>query len=122
MKRKEFLKSVALGAMSSSVLLAACSGGNNSTQTTSPASEPATEPTSASSSDADCGDLSGLTEADLQQRESLGYVAVSTIEGKNCGNCRFYQPGTQVNGCGGCQLIKGPVYEGGNCNSWFAMA
>jgi hypothetical protein len=118
MKRKDFLKSVALGAMSSSVLLAACGGGSNQ-QTTAPATEPTPAPQAATG---DCNDTSGLTEADLQQRQSLGYVAQSNVEGKNCTNCRFYQEGSQENGCGGCQLFKGSVLPEGYCNSWFAKA
>jgi hypothetical protein len=120
MKRSDFLKSVALGAMSSSVLLAACGGGTNQ-QTTTPAAEPTPAPEPQAST-ADCNDTTGLTDADLQQRQSLGYVANTTVEGKNCANCRFYQEGNQPNGCGGCQLFKGSVAPEGYCNSWFAKA
>jgi hypothetical protein len=126
MKRKDFLKSMAFGALSSSVLLAACGGGNTPQQTTTtpeatPEAAPAAAP-EASTSNANCNDLTGLTEADITQRNSLGYVEKTEDPAKNCGNCRFYQPGTQANGCGGCQLFKGPVNEGGNCKSWFAKA
>ncbi|MFN4083779.1 MAG: high-potential iron-sulfur protein [Bacteroidia bacterium] len=121
MNRKNFLKSFAFAAVSGSVLLAACGGGdNNKTQnnaTTAPEEPKAEEPQA--TAQADCNDLSGVAEADLKQRESLGYVAQSTEEGKNCINCRFYQPGSQPNGCGGCQLFKGPVAEQGYCKSWF---
>lgn len=122
MNRKNFLKTFALAAASGSVLLAACGGDNgtkenkNTTpeETKTPEPAPATEaPT------ADCNDLSGVDAADIKQRESLAYVAKSTDPEKNCGNCRFYQEGNQPNGCGGCQLFKGPVNLEGNCNSWF---
>ena len=123
MERKNFLKTLAIGTISSSVLLAACGGSTNSNQTTAPAPEPTPNPEPAPEpapvASADCNDVSGLTEADITQRNALGYVAKSEDAEKNCGNCRFYQPGTQANGCGGCQLFKGPVSPEGNCKSWF---
>jgi hypothetical protein len=126
MERKDFLKSIALGALSSSVLLTACGGGNTPQQNTTTTPEATPNPTpaapEASASSANCNDLSGLTEAEINARNSVGYVEKTEDSAKNCGNCRFYQPGTQANGCGGCQLFKGPVNEGGNCKSWFAKA
>jgi hypothetical protein len=126
MERKDFLKSIALGAISSSVLLAACGGGNTPQQNNTTTPEATPEPTpavpEASATSTNCNDLSGLTEAEINARNSVGYVEKTEDPAKNCGNCRFYQPGTQPNGCGGCQLFKGPVNEGGNCKSWFAKA
>jgi hypothetical protein len=117
MNRKNFLKSVAFGAASSSLLVAACGGDAPKTETKT--AEPAAEPAAAAAPAADCNDLSGVAEADLKQRESVGYVAKSTDPEKNCANCRFMQVGTQANGCNGCQLFKGPVNPEGNCKSWF---
>jgi hypothetical protein len=120
MNRKNFLKTASIGALSASVLIAACGGDAPKTDanaTTTPASEPAAaEPTAAA---ADCNDISGLAEADVKQRETVMYVAKSTDAEKNCANCRFMQVGTQPNGCNGCQLFKGPVNPEGNCKSWF---
>lgn len=123
MKRKDFLKSIAFTAASSSILLAAC-GGETKTEekaaeTTAPAAEstpaPAAE-TPAATASGDCNDLSGLAEADIKQRESVQYVAKSTEADKNCSNCRFYQAGSP---CGTCQLFKGPIAAEGYCKSWF---
>lgn len=48
---------------------------------------------------------------------ALQYVAVSTEEGKNCGNCQLYTAGE--GGTGKCQLFPtGLVAEAGNCASW----
>jgi hypothetical protein len=119
MNRKNFLQTMGLGALSASVLVAACGGDAPKTETAPAAEatpEPAAEPAAAA---ADCNDLSGVAEADLKQRESLSYVTKSTDPEKNCGNCRFMQVGTQPNGCNGCQLFKGPVNPEGNCKSWF---
>ena len=118
MDRKKFLKTFAFGALSTSVLVAACGGDAPKTENkTAPEAAPATTPEAAAPA-ADCNDLSGVAEADLKQRESLGYVAKSTEADKNCTNCRFYQAGTQANGCGGCQLFKGPVTPEGYCKTW----
>ena len=119
MNRKKFLKSVAFGALSTSVLVAACGGDAPKTETTTaPAATPEPAP-AASAPAADCNDLSGLAEADVKQRESLAYVAKSEDPAKNCANCRFMKPNSEANGCNGCQLFKGPVNPEGNCKSWF---
>jgi hypothetical protein len=121
MNRKNFLKSMALGAASTSILVAACGGDAPKTETTTaPAETPAAVPAEAApAATADCTDLSGLSEAERKQRESVGYVNASTEADKNCTNCRFMQVGTQPNGCNGCQLFKGPIVPEGYCKSWF---
>ncbi|MDZ4667353.1 MAG: hypothetical protein SGJ00_05660 [bacterium] len=119
MNRKNFLKSVAIGAASSSMLVAACGGDAPKTETTTaPEAAPAEAAPAATTGD-ECNDLTGLTEADVKQRESVEYVVKSADLEKNCANCRFMQIGTQANGCNGCQLFKGPVKPEGNCKSWF---
>ena len=117
MDRKKFLKSVTFGALSASVLVAACGG--DAPKTENAATAPAGETAAPATAAADCNDLSGVAEADLKQRESVGYVTKSADPEKYCGNCRFMQLGTQANGCNGCQLFKGPVNPEGNCKSWF---
>jgi hypothetical protein len=69
-----------------------------------------------------CTDLSGLTDAEKQTRQSLGYVDKSTQAGKNCKNCSLYQPEKYAEGCGGCQVMKGPVAEAGYCTAWAAKS
>lgn len=109
---------MAFGALSTSVLVAACGGDAPKADTkTAPEAAPAPE-ASAPTTSADCTDLSGVSEADLKQRESLGYVSKSVEAEKNCTNCRFYQAGSQPNGCGGCTLFKGPVAPEGYCKTW----
>ena len=121
MKRKDFLKTIAFTAASGSIFLAACGGESNTKATetkTEPAATPEAAPAAATAS-ADCNDVSGLTEADIKQRESVQYVAVSTDAEKKCSNCRFYKPAADASSCGGCQLFQGPVALDGNCKSWF---
>ena len=120
MKRKDFLKVFAVTAAASTVVLSAC--GDDPKVSSSDSTEGTTgntttsEPTAAK---ADCNDLSGLSEADIKQRESVSYVELSTDAEKNCTNCRFFKAAEDGSGCGSCQLIKGPVSPEGNCKSWF---
>ena len=118
MNRKNFLKTLTIGAASTGVLLSAC-GGDAPKSNTSTAPENAASNNTAAPAGADCNDLSALTDAERKQRESVSYTVKSAEPEKFCGNCRFFQPGTQPNGCAGCQLFKGPVNPEGNCKSWF---
>ena len=114
--RKEFLQyCAAMGAavVGGGSLISACGGGGDEGGSSGQAgSTAAADP---------CGDLTGLTDTDLQLRKNLKYVVVSTEEGKNCANCKFYLADQFGEQCGGCQLFKGPVHPKGNCSSWFTM-
>jgi hypothetical protein len=66
----------------------------------------------------DCTDLSGVSEADIQTRQSLGYVELSTEADKNCLNCVQYTPAEMEGECGTCALIVGPINPEGYCTSW----
>lgn len=85
-----------------------------------PAEEKAEAPSGATSNHAGdpCTDYSGVSEADLKIRAAMGYVPVSTVEGKQCSNCNLYLPAAGGSGCGSCQLFKGPVTDNGNCTYW----
>jgi hypothetical protein len=69
-----------------------------------------------------CSDYTGLTEADLKARQSMGYVTKSPITDKQCSNCNLYLPPTEGKPCGKCQLFKGPVEPGGHCTYWAPQA
>ena len=61
-----------------------------------------------------------LEETDTQAA-ALGYKKVSTVEGKNCANCKLWKGGTAE--MGACTLFPGKdVARGGHCNSWVALA
>jgi hypothetical protein len=96
--------------------LAGCGGGGDKADSGSASQSSDAKPAAADP----CGDTTGLTETDLTMRTNLKYVAVSTEEGKNCLNCKFYLADQHGADCGGCQLFKGPVAPLGNCSSWFA--
>lgn len=137
MNRKMFMKKagfLSLTALSGSTLLSACGGSTSETKnnvipdesapsTPSPAAEDtATDASNQMQSQADCSEYNqALTEADLEMRKSLEYVAESPKEDQFCNNCRFWQPDDFEGACGGCQLFaKGAVNPQGWCRSWVA--
>jgi hypothetical protein len=67
-----------------------------------------------------CNDVTGLTEAEVQMRQTLAYVDASPHADKLCSNCQLYIPAEEGAPCGGCQIIKGPIAPGGYCTSWAA--
>lgn len=116
---------LSLAAVSGTALLQACSGGGeqNTTETKSPAPAPAPAAAEESSTAAtNCDEHNAnLSESDKEVRSSVDYQKESPVEGKNCTNCRFYQPEKFEGDCGGCQLfVNGAVSPGGWCKSWAA--
>jgi hypothetical protein len=65
-----------------------------------------------------CEDMSQVSEEDLAVRNKLGYVKESPIADNQCENCNLFLPPKGQEPCGGCMLIKGPVYLTGYCTYW----
>lgn len=105
--RKELLKKgavvTAVGAVS--VALAYCKK--------KPAGEEAAAPAAGG-----CGDVSGLTQAEKDQRTSLQYADKSAKADQLCSGCALYVPAAAGAACGGCNLLKGPISPEGWCSSW----
>ena len=134
MTRNSFVKKAGvfgLTILSGPAWLSACGGSTSETKNnvipdeSAPppsASDPATEAPAQAQIQADCSEYNQeLTEADLQMRKSLEYVAESPTENQFCTNCRFWQPDDFEGACGGCQLFaKGAVNPQGWCRSWVA--
>lgn len=121
LSRRDFLlKTTAFGAVAlgSTAIISACGGGQEQPQTEAPAAEPAPAPEAAPMADAGCGDVSGLTDSEVQMRQTLQYVDVSPKPDQLCSNCQLYVEATGGASCGGCQIIKGPIAPGGYCTSW----
>jgi len=110
------LSAVALG---SGAILTACGGGQQPADTPAAVEEsmPAEEPMAMHSA---CDDLTGLTDADIQMRQTLQYVSESPKPDQFCSNCQLYVPAAEGAACGGCTIIKGPIAPGGYCTSWAA--
>lgn len=64
-----------------------------------------------------CGDVSGLTQAEKDQRTSLKYADKSP-SADVCSGCALYVPAAAGAACGGCNLLKGPIAPEGWCSSW----
>lgn len=135
--RRRFIQSLSLAGLVGlgGSVLTACGGSGDADTSGSDAgaSDAGASDAGASSSDAgtvtaeaDCSDLSGLTDAQKSQREtmaqSLQYVEESPEAEKNCANCALYKQPESDGECGGCQLFPGPVYANGYCNSWAPKA
>ncbi|TKT86992.1 high-potential iron-sulfur protein [Dyadobacter frigoris] len=65
-----------------------------------------------------CEDLTGVDAVDVEKRKALGYVGLSPIQDKQCGNCKLWIPVKDGKECGGCLLFAGPVSEDGHCTYW----
>lgn len=64
-----------------------------------------------------CSDPRKLSAGEASLRNSLNYVEDSKVEAQACGNCAFFQAGSE-NLCGQCQILSGVVNEEGHCSSW----
>ena len=105
LSRKAFITKVSmLGLAGAGVFLKACGGGDDA-----PAADP-------------CGDLSGLSQSDIQLRETLQYVAETPNPEQRCDNCEFWVDEQHGPQCGGCTLFAGPVNPAGWCASWVPMS
>lgn len=111
--RKDFFKKVSLfgiSAIGATTLLKACGGGPD---------EPEPADTSAAAED-ECGDLSGLTEEEIQGRENLNYVAETPNPEERCDNCALWLESRDGTICGGCSIMAGPINPAGWCTAWVA--
>lgn len=111
LSRRLFLQRLGVAA-GAGVFLSAC--GPESAETGEAAPEMAEEGFS-------CLDTTGLTDMEVQMRQTLAYVDESPFPEKLCNNCQFWQPAATEGQCGGCQLLKGPIHPQGYCNSWAPM-
>ncbi len=68
-----------------------------------------------------CDDVSALSDAEKNTRNTFKYVAKSTDPAKNCLNCQLYQS-KGADACGGCQVVKGPIHPAGYCTAWVKKA
>jgi High potential iron-sulfur protein len=66
-----------------------------------------------------CSDTAHLSDAENSLRESLHYTEQSGRVEQMCRGCAYFA-GSGANGCGTCNLMKGPVNPLGHCDSWSA--
>lgn len=121
--RRAFLartSALGLAAVGAGVFLSACGGGAESGGSSAPAETPAAAPEAPATAAEGCGDVSGLTDAEVQMRGTLAYVDESEVPDKTCSNCQLYEEADAGSACGGCKVLKGPIAPAGYCNSWAA--
>ncbi len=117
--RRDFLqKLAALGTAGviTPAVLSACGGGDG-------AEAGATQAQNGDTAEANfsCTDTSGLTDAQIQQRESVNYVDESPNPEQLCSNCQLYTEPEEGAQCGGCQVVPGPIHPDGWCDLWVAQ-
>lgn len=118
LSRATFLKQmVASGALLGGVaLLAGCSSGEP--ENSSGSDEVPSGSTRTDTNPSDCGDLSGISAEERENRELYGYVEETSFPDSRCDNCSLYIPPDEEGGCGGCILFSGPVFAEGYCDYW----
>lgn len=65
-----------------------------------------------------CGDVSGLTQAEKDQRTQLQYTDKSPKADQPCSGCALFVAAAAGASCGTCNLVKGPISPDGWCSSW----
>ena len=115
--RKEFIQYCTFGLLSlgSLPLLTSCSGKEE--ESTPQMNEKSSPETSADP----CGDLTGLTNAEIEVRKNFEYVAQTPDPAKRCDNCGLWVVPAEGQKCGGCKIIKGPINPDGHCTAWVPM-
>ena len=63
-----------------------------------------------------CTSTLGLTQDEIKTRNSLGYKDRSADPNKHCVDCKQYVAPPEIDECGTCKLLKGPVHPKGSCN------
>jgi hypothetical protein len=66
-----------------------------------------------------CADPDMLSRGEEQMRKAREYTEISPFEQRNCAGCQFFRS-YEEDACGHCEILDGPVSEGGYCTSWAA--
>jgi hypothetical protein len=114
--RRAFLVRAGLAGAGAALLLAGCGGGGAQEQAQAPAGQGGAP--AAGAETGPCDDLSGLTAAQVQVRETFEYVEQAEDPELACRLCEFWTAPEAGRHCGGCTLFAGPVSPEGSCNSF----
>lgn len=113
--RRQFLQCAGLAGAGLVLGLAGCGGDDKQTAGANERAVQAAEGTPVAS---DCNDLTGLSAAQIQVRETFEYVEAAPDADLSCHLCEFFKEPAASRTCGGCTLFAGPVNPGGSCNSF----
>lgn len=118
MTRKEFLQLFTFGLVTAGTLplFTQCSGKKEEI----PAKGKTSSTTDTSQVDL-CGDLSGLTDDEIEVRKNFEYVGQTKIAEERCNNCQFWVAPKAGEKCGGCTIMNGPINPQGYCTAWVAI-
>lgn len=115
--RKDFLmKCLGTAGMliGGAVWMGSCASGNDNE---APDNVTAT-PKSLLAEPADCNNVAGVTDGEVNKREAVQYVQKSPDPAKHCDLCQLYVPPAEGQACGMCTLFKGPVAADASCISF----
>lgn len=110
--RRSFLRRLSaagLASLGGGTLLSACA---------SEAGDRQSDGGATASSEGPCTDLSGLTEAEKETRQTFEYVSSSPKPDELCKGCQFWLAPEGSRPCGGCTVVKGPINPQGWCKVW----
>ncbi len=109
--RRTFCRLAGLLGAGAMLIVAGCGRGEKpaAERTEAAASTPAVE---------DCNDVTSLTAAQVQVRETFEYVEAAPDPALACHLCEFYKQPAAGRFCGGCTLFAGPAHPDGSCNSF----
>ena len=110
--RRIFMKRAGLCGLGAAFYLNGCGGDSEK------AAEKAEQATAALEKADPCTDLSDLTEAQVQIRDTFGYVDKSDDPDLICKNCAYWTEPAAGGFCGGCTLMAGPIHPAGTCDSY----
>ena len=68
------------------------------------------------------GQLEGLTEAQIQNREAQNYTDTTPNPAQRCDNCGLWEDPAPGENCGGCSVVAGPIHPAGWCSIWVPAA
>ena len=101
------------------LLLAGCSDGSEPGSKNSEGEAGTKATDTLDKNPADCNDLRGVSHAEIDKRQKLGYVKEASSPDVRCAICKLYLPADAGKKCGSCSLFKGPVATGASC-TYFA--
>jgi hypothetical protein len=116
--RRLFLRRLTLTAGGAVLLAAGCGGGEQESAGSAAQSAAAKTAAQTPAGVRPCDDLTGLTPAQIQVRETFEYVEQAPEPDLACHLCEFWQEPAAGRYCGGCTLFAGPVSPDGSCNSF----
>jgi len=120
--RRHFLKRMglwSLAGVATATGLVACGGKEEAEEL---AAKPSRAISAAEEAANPCQNLSEMSEAEIETRDTFDYEDRSEDGTELCRTCSYWRPSQRGDFCGGCTLVKGPIHPLGTCSSWEEVA